>query len=152
MSIPTTTSRRASEGSRPRRAAWATTRCAAHARAGRAVPSEPDATAEHVGEHPEVAGEAVERVLEGGGPVALDEEVADPGEAIAEDRHQRQEPPARRDDGVDQGEQDQQRAGEVEAARAAAAVLGQIERIEVPEGAVHPRLLTVAGGGRSGCR
>src|SRR5690606_20776944 len=60
--------------------------------AGRETKSESDAADEDVAVHDPVAQEAVPRMPEGGRLVVLEEEVADPGEAVAGERHAQQPP------------------------------------------------------------
>src|SRR2546430_12937068 len=96
------------------------------------INSEWHAAAQHVGEHAKVADQAVKRVPERRGAVALDREKAEPREPVAEQRQQpRKEPPLGRERPA-QGEKHEQRAREVQEPRAAAAGLGQGGKVETP--------------------
>src|SRR6202795_2313908 len=87
--------------------------------------SERHAAPNHVGEHPKVTHETIQRVLECRRPVLLHREMAYPREPVSEQRRQRKKPPPLRDNRVAKREQDEHRPGEVQAPRAAPAVLGE---------------------------
>src|SRR5947208_2582933 len=55
-----------------------------------------DFAGEDVLVHDQVAAKAVQRVPEAGRPIALKQEVTDPGQEITDDRHEQQQPPIER--------------------------------------------------------
>src|SRR3974390_2066377 len=61
---------------------------------GRIAASKRHASRQNLPVHHPIAGEAVERVGEGRRAVVLEEEMPDPGEAVAEHRQQQQQEPA----------------------------------------------------------
>src|SRR6185503_12870173 len=73
----------------------------------RGVLIEPESPQVQLPPHAEIAGQAVQRMPESGGPVVLEEEVSDPRKAVAAERR-RQQPP--RVAGADEREQAQHRA------------------------------------------
>src|SRR6187397_751983 len=97
--------------------------------------SEPDPPDQHVAEHHEVAREAVPGVGERRGTVVLEEEVTDPCEPVAGERHTEQPDRSTRQRGCEQRCNHEHRADEMQPATHRIAVLGQIERIEVREAA-----------------
>src|ERR1700704_4650719 len=114
------------------------------------INSEWHAAAQHVGEQAEVADQAVKRVPERRGAVALHREMAEPREPVAEQRQQPEKDPALGREHAAQGEKHKQRAREVQAPRAAAAVLGQVVRIELAErGVLHALMLRLSASSSS---
>lgn len=85
----------------------------------------------HQSEHLEIAQEGPERVAEGGGDVAFDEEVAVPSEAVAEDEGKDEEPPVEEDEEADQQERACEGAQEMPAPRRGLGVLGDVVRPEL---------------------
>src|SRR5690349_15909616 len=73
----------------------------------RGVLIEPESSQVQFPPHAEIAGQAVERMAEGRGPVVLEEEMPDPRKAVAAERR-RQQP--RRAAGADEGQQAKHRA------------------------------------------
>src|ERR1700674_4987818 len=98
--------------------------------------SESDAAAQHVGEHAEVADQAVERVPERRRAVSLHGEMPEPREPVAKYRQQPEKHPALRAEHETEGEQHEQRAREMQAPRAAAAVLREVVGGELGKRAV----------------
>src|SRR5437868_10714017 len=92
-----------------------------------------DAAGQHVLVHRPVADEAVEWVLERRRMVVLEKGVADPGKAIAGDERCGDPPRITRDDCSKQATQCKRRSNEMQSPARRAAVLGQIERIEIGE-------------------
>jgi len=103
--------------------------------------SDPDAAAQDIGKHDPVADQAVERMLEGRGPILFKNEMPDPGKAVAEQGHG-QQPPGRQEDPEPQRHQNQQGADKMQTPAAQVAVLAQIEGVEIAEageGFTHDR-------------
>src|SRR5581483_8272018 len=90
---------------------------------------EADLAAPHVLVHHEVAGQAVERVLEGRRPVLLEVEVADPGEAVPHHRQQPEQGIAAAGERRDGGEDHQAGAGEVQPPAGAVGMLAEVVRV-----------------------
>src|ERR1700694_28209 len=103
--------------------------------------SESDAAAQHVGEHAEVADQAVERVPERRRAVLLHGKMPEPREPVAEYRQQPEKHPALRAEHETEGEQHEQRAREMQAPRAAAAGLGEVGGVDLANGAVLHALM-----------
>src|SRR5690606_41591918 len=72
-------------------------------------------------------------MAEGGRPVLLEEEVADPGEGVAADQRCKQPPSVRAGNGRGHERQCATAADEVQAPRRAVAVLVEIVRVELAE-------------------
>src|SRR5690606_12387456 len=86
-----------------------------------------------VPEHHPVAGEGIERVAEGGGPVLLEEEVADPGAGIAAAERGQEPPGIARGQGHAGEHQRPAAAREVQAPRGAVGMFLQVEGVELAE-------------------
>src|SRR5690349_4010072 len=93
--------------------------------------------------HAKVAGEAVERMPEGGGPVVLEQEVTQPREAVAAGHRTEQEPQVAGGDECQQAQHRSPGADVVERARYRVTVFAQVERVELRETA-EARILWAA--------
>src|SRR5687767_9732802 len=93
--------------------------------------SELDPSGQDVPEHHPVTDEGIERMLEGGGPVSLEEEMTDPCEAVTAEQGSEQVPGIAAPDCDRQQCQHPAAAYEVQATRSAIAVLAQVERVEL---------------------
>src|SRR6266498_5815049 len=76
-----------------------------------------------------------------GGPVVLEEEMTDPGAAVAADRRSEEPPGIAGDHRGNDGCQHQHRAREMKAPACAIPVLGEVERIELGKGCIASRHL-----------
>src|SRR5690606_24262128 len=94
---------------------------------------EPDLAGDDVLEHHPVAGERIERMLERGRPVLLEEEVPHPCEGIAARQRGQQPPGVALDDGGRNACQRTATADEMQPPRRAVAVFAEVERIELAE-------------------
>src|SRR4051812_37461043 len=83
--------------------------------------------------HYPVAHEAVERLLECGRPVVLEEEVADPGETVAADQRGQQPPRIERNDKTEEAEERQGGPDEMKATAGEVCVFAEIEGVELRE-------------------
>src|SRR5262249_34824274 len=92
-----------------------------------------DAAAEDLGVHDRIPGKSVDRMLERRGPILLEEEMTDPGEAVAGDRQQPPPSPAPAPDHRAEQDQNERAADEMQAPARRVAVLRQVERIELAE-------------------
>src|SRR5205085_4420426 len=81
---------------------------------GQRLTSEPQAPSQQIAKHDPVAKEAVPRVRERRGAVLLEEEVTDPGEAIARERCRSEPPRIARENGRDNRRDHQRRADEMQ--------------------------------------
>src|SRR5579862_2732553 len=97
----------------------------------------PHSALEHEGVHPEVPPQGPEGILESRRPVPLDEEMADPGEPVAEDRREEQDVGGD-EDAPQEAEEDAGRPDEVAEAVRRVVVLGDVEG---PEGFEAPKAL-----------
>src|SRR6185312_11549888 len=84
--------------------------------------------------------ETEQRVLEGGGPVMLEEEVPCPGTRVALDQRQREKPPVLRDHGGNDQHGGNRRAGKMQPAAHRVGVLAQIERVKLGKCTQRPGL------------
>jgi len=92
--------------------------------------------AQDVPPEPPVPDETEQGILEGGGPVVLEEVVPYPGEGVALDERDCNEPPVLGDHGADEQHGGYGRADEVQTAADGITVLAEIERIEVGKSAI----------------
>src|SRR5580765_4441954 len=90
---------------------------------------EPDLAGEHFLPHHPVADEAVERVAEGRRPVVLEEVVPDPGEGVARDEAGEQPPEIQGGQRVQDREQAERGADEMQSPAGSVGMLGQIEGV-----------------------
>ena len=87
----------------------------------------------HVAVHHKIAHQAVQRVLKRCRAVLFEEEVPDPGKAVAGDRHGQQQAQRPSADGIGQNADHQRGADEMQAPAGAVAVLAQVVRVELGE-------------------
>src|SRR3569623_756565 len=103
------------------------------ARRATAGPSERDLAAQHVHVHHPVADEAVERILEGGRLVLLEEEVPDPGAGVAAEEGAEQVVGIGAHRGQGEEGQGDGAAEVVQAAADHVGMLAQVKRVELAE-------------------
>ncbi len=101
---------------------------------GRSVPGELLRTGEQVPEEDEIARQAVPGVLERGGLVLLEEEVAHPCEAVAAERNANEPPRIARIDRQDDPGRYETRADEMQHPCGGLAMLREVVRIEFLQG------------------
>src|SRR6266568_1902824 len=100
---------------------------------GQRLTSEPQAPGQQIAKHDPIAQQAVEWIGERRRAVLLEEEVADPGEAVACQWRSREPPHIARENRGDDRRDHQRRADEVQSPAHRMAMLCQIERIEFLE-------------------
>src|SRR3546814_9888958 len=93
--------------------------------------SEADAPGQDVLEHHPVPRKRIERMLERRRPVLLEEEVPDPGEAVAAHKRAKKPPGIAGNDSHRNQRQHAAAADEVQPKRGAVGVLAQVERVEL---------------------